>query len=255
MKRYFPLILLTLSACTKSDYLDVNAAERPPLNAYISFVNARPVATGIQFWTFTQQVTTTAVGINQASPYVPTTYGNVQINFTEGNGASYKASRQFGNSAAYTETGGPNGPIAGYYHTVVAAAKKNDRSKDTLVLFYDDLSQAPVGKAKLRFLHFAAGTGDVQVKLQQQSNEKVWFEKVGYGSAGGANLSGAAYELGPFTNVDAGTVSLTVSVNGQALNIPTLSGLQLEAGKAYTVLFYSGVNEKDIPGARLITHL
>jgi hypothetical protein len=254
MKRYFPFILLALSACTKSDYLDVNAAERPPLNAYISFVNARPVATGIQFWTFTQQITTAAVGINQASPYLPTTFGNVQINFTEGNGASYKASRQFGNSAAYTETGGPNGPIAGYYHTVVAAAKKNDRSKDTLVLFYDDLSQAPAGKAKLRFLHFAAGTGDVQVKLQQQNNEKVWFEKVGYGSAGGANLLGAAYDLGPFTNVDAGTISLTVSANGQAFNIPALSGLQLEAGKAYSILFYSGVNEKDIPGARLIAH-
>ncbi|NML38899.1 DUF4397 domain-containing protein [Chitinophaga sp. G-6-1-13] len=254
MKKYFPLIILALSACTKSDYLDVNAAERPPLNAYISFVNARPVATGIQFWTFTQQITTAAVGVNQVSPYLPTTFGNVQINFTEGSGASYKASRQFGNSAAYTETGGPNGPIAGYYHTVVAAAKKNDRSKDTLVLFYDDLSSAPAGKAKLRFLHFAAGTGEVQVKLQQQNNEKVWFEKVGYGSAGGSNLSGAAYDLGPFTNVDASTISLTVSVNGQALNIPSLSGLQLEAGKAYTVLLHGGVNEKDIPGARLIVH-
>lgn len=254
MKRYTSLILFALTACSKSDYLDVNAAERPPLNAYISFVNARAVTTGIQFWTFTQQITTTAVGINQASPYLPTTYGNVQINFTEGNGASYKASRQFGNSAAYTETGGPNGPIAGYYHTVVAASKKYDRNKDTLVLFYDDLSQAPAGKAKLRFLHFAVGTGDVQVKLQQQNNEKVWFEKVGYGSAGGSNLSGAAYDLGPFTNVDAGTISLTVSANGQTLNIPSLSGLQLEAGKAYTVLLYGGVNEKDIPGARLIAH-
>ncbi|QJB37351.1 DUF4397 domain-containing protein [Chitinophaga oryzae] len=254
MKRYFPFILLTLSACTKSDYLDVNAADRPPLSAYISFVNARPAATGIQFWTFTQQVTTTAVAVNQASPYLPTTFGNVQINFTEGSGTSYKASRQFGNSAAYTETGGPNGPIAGYYHTVIAAAKKNDRSKDTLVLFYDDLSKSPAGKAKLRFLHFAAGTGEVQVTLLQQGVGKVWFEKVGYGSAGGGNLSGAAYELGPFTNVDAGTTSLTVSSGGRVLNIPSLSGLQLEAGKAYTVLLHGGVNEKDIPGASLIVH-
>lgn len=254
MKRYSPFILLALSACTKIDYLDVNAADRPPLSAYISFVNARPAATGIQFWTFTQQVTTTAVAVNQASPYLPTTFGNVQINFTEGSGTSYKASRQFGNSAAYTETGGPNGPVAGYYHTVIAAAKKNDRSKDTLVLFYDDLSKAPAGKAKLRFLHFAAGTGEVRVTLQQQGIGKVWFEKVNYGSAGGGNLSGAAYELGPFTNVDAGTISLNVSANGQALNIPALSGLQLEAGKAYTVLLHGGVNEKDIPGASLIVH-
>ncbi|MBC9929047.1 DUF4397 domain-containing protein [Chitinophaga qingshengii] len=254
MKRYFPFILLAFSACTKSDYLDVNAGERPPLQAYISFVNARPVATGIQFWTFTQQVTTTAVGANQSSPYLPATYGNVQINFTEGNGSSYKASRQFGNSAAYTENGGPNGPIPGYYHTVVAAAKKDDRSKDTLVLFYDDLSKAPDGKAKLRFLHFAAGIGDVQVTLQQQGSGKVWFEKVSYGSAGGGNLSGAAYDLGPFTNVNAGTISLTVSVNGKPLDIPALASLKLEAGKAYTVLLNSSVNEKGVPGASLLVH-
>ncbi|RBL91069.1 DUF4397 domain-containing protein [Chitinophaga flava] len=255
MKPYLPILLiLALSACSKSDYLDINGTDRPPLNAYISFVNARTVPTGIQFWTFTRQITTTAVGINQASPYLPTPYGNVQINFTEGNGTSYKASRQFGNSAAYTETGGPNGPIPDYYHTVFAAARKYDRSKDTLVLFYDDLRSAPAGKAKLRFVHFAWGIGDVQVKLRQHNNEVVLFQKVGYASAGGSNPTGAAYEIGPFTNVDAGTISLTVSANGQTIDIPALSGLQLEAGKAYTVLFHGALNEKDIPGASLISH-
>lgn len=254
MKPYYSLILLAFSACTKSDYLDINAADRPPLSSSIRFVNARTTAAGIHFWTFTKQLTTTALTPNQASPYLAATYGNVQINFTESGSTSYKASRQFGNSAAYTENGGPNGPIAGYYHTVFAAAKKYDGSKDTLILFYDDLSPAPAGKTKLRFVHLAPGVGDVQVQLLQGSTGAVLFSKVSYGSAGGGNLAGGAYEIGPFTNVNAGTLSLSISTNGQALDIPSLSNITLEAGKAYTVLLHGKANEKDIPGAVVIPH-
>ncbi|MBO9730837.1 MAG: DUF4397 domain-containing protein [Chitinophaga sp.] len=235
--------ILAFSACSKTDYLDVNAGDRPPLSANIRFVNARIQPADIQFWTFTQKVTTTGIAPGAASPYVSTTFGNVQINFTEGSGTAYKASRQFGNSASYSATGGPNGPIAGYYHTVFAAPAKNDVNKDTLVLFYDDLSAPPAGKAKLRFVHLAAGIGAVRLKIQQQGTETTLYNNIPYGAAGGSNLQGAAYDSAPFTNVNAGTTSLLVSTGEGAVNLDIqqqgLSNLSLEAGKIYTLFIRS----------------
>jgi hypothetical protein len=231
--------ILAFSACNKTDYLDVNAGDRPPLSANIRFVNARIPATGIQFWTFTQKVTTDAVLPGAASPYVSTTFGNVQINFTEGSGTAYKASRQFGNSAAYSATGGPNGPIAGYYHTVFAASTKYNAGKDTLLLFYDDLSAPAAGKAKLRFVHLAQGIAGVSVRLKQHDTETSLFTAIPYGSAGGSNLQGAAYDSAPFTNVNAGTISLIVSAGENATPVAidqqALTNITLEAGKIYTV--------------------
>lgn len=231
--------LLAFSACNKTDYLDVNAGDRPALTANIRFVNARIPGTGIQFWTFTQKVTTTAVLPGTASPYTPTTFGNVQLNFTEGSGTAYKASRQFGNSATYSATGGPNGPIAGYYHTVFAASTKNDVSKDTLILFYDDLSAPAAGKAKLRFVHLAQGIGTVALKLTQNNSETVLYTAIPYGAAGGSNLQGSAYDSAPFTNVNAGTISLVVSAGENAAPVvidqQALNNITLDAGKIYTV--------------------
>lgn len=248
--------ILAFSACNKTDYLDVNAGDRPPLSANIRFVNARTQNTGIQFWTFTQKVTTTAVLPGTASPYAATTFGNVQINFTEGNGTAYKVSRQFGNSAAYSATGGPNGPIAGYYHTVFAAPAKNDVTKDTLLLFYDDLSAPAAGKAKLRFVHLAPGIAGVSVKLRQNGTETTLYSNIPYGSAGGSNLKGTAYDSAPFTNVNAGTISLEVSAGEGAAPLPVqesgLNNITLGTGKIYTV-FIRG-DSKGLINAGIITN-
>lgn len=247
--------ILAFSACNKTDYLDVNAGDRPPLSANIRFVNARTESTAIQFWTFTQKVTTNAILPGTASPYVATTFGNVQINFTEGSGTAYQASRQFGNSAVYSATGGPNGPIAGYYHTVFAAPTKNDAAKDTLLLFYDDLSAPAAGKAKLRFVHLAAGIAGVRLKLQQNGTETTLYNNIAYGSAGGSNLQGAAYDSAPFTNVNAGTISLVVSAAEGGAPLPVqdqgLSNIALEAGKIYTVFIRK--DSKGLINAGVIT--
>lgn len=260
-KLYLPIVsVLLLVSCNKADYLDVNAADRPVLSAKISFVNARPVDIALQFWTFTTQVTTTGVAVNQASPYLATVFGNVQLNFTEGTGTSYKLSRLFGNQAAFSSSGGPNGPIAGYYHTVIAARAQTDITKDTLILFYDNLETPAEGKARLRFVHLAPGIAPVSVSIQQSGNESVLFDKVDYGRAGGSVLAGDSlnvWSLGPFITVPAGATSLVVT--NAADNSPlaiyqeALSNLQLEAGKIYTV-FLNGIPGKIATGGAIITH-
>ena len=245
-----PAIFLA-SGCKDTSYLDIDAADRPALSAYISFVNARPVDTGLYFWTFTDKVTPTPVAINKASEYVPTVFGNVQISFTEGTNTSYKASYQFGNSATFTATGRPNGPIATFYHTVVAARTANNKA-DSLILFYDDLKAPATGKAKLRFINLSPGAGTLNVA----QNGKTLFNQVAYGRAANSALTGealSAWSLGPFENVDAGTVNLDYLDAATAVKVGTAS-LQLEAGKIYTVFTQGLPNAKPSFGTSVIEH-
>jgi hypothetical protein len=249
------LLLLTAS-CKKADYLDINAADRPSLVAHISFVNARPVNTGIQFWTYTTQVTKIAVPINGQSGYLDSQFGDVQINFTEGTNTSYKASRQFGNSATFTSTGGPNGPIANYYHTVFAV-KNTTATADSLILFYDDLTTPAAGKAKIRFVHLAPGNPNVDFSVAGQT---ALFTNTAYGRAGGSILSGTGlntWSIGPFVAVDAGTVnfSVTNTVDHSAISILNnqLSNITLQAGKIYTI-YINGTPGSTSIGATILTH-
>jgi hypothetical protein len=250
------VIAVFLSSCKKTDYLDINAADRPSLVAHISFVNTRPVNVGIQFWAYTTQVTKTAVGINTKSDYLDTQFGDVQINFTEGTNTSYKASRQFGNSATFTSTGGPNGPIANYYHTVFAV-KNTKATADSLILFYDDLSAPSAGKAKVRFVNLAPGTPNVDFGLAGQT---ALFTNTAYGRAGGSVLSGAGlntWSLGPFVAVDAGTVNFAVTQTSDhsAVNITDskLNNVVLTAGKIYTI-YINGTPGSSAIGATILTH-
>jgi len=252
-------LLPALVACSKTDYLDTNARDRAPLSASIRFVNARPVNVPLQFWTFTTQVTNSAVGINEASPYLPATFGNVQINFTEGSSTSYKASRQFGNQATFSANGGPNGPIAGYYHTVFAAQSSTQSGKDTLILFYDNLENPPAAKVRLRFVHLAPGLPDLSLRLESPERDTLLFASVKYGSAGGAVLSGEGlnvWSLGPFSTVDTGTVTLKVSraVGQQPVDLQGGSTVHLSAGKIYTVFLNGIPDNKSATGAYTIIH-
>jgi hypothetical protein len=252
----FGVVAIFTSTCKKTDYLNIDASDRPAFAAHISFVNARPVNVGIQFWVYTSQVTQTALGINTKSDYLDTQFGDVQINFTEGTNTSYKASRQFGNSATFSSTGGPNGPIANYYHTVFAV--KNAKAiADSLILFYDDLSAPAAGKAKVRFVNLAPGSPNVDFGV---AGRTALFTNTAYGRAGGSVLSGAGlntWSVGPFVTVDAGTInfSVTQTTDHSAVNIQgdKLKGVTLTAGKIYAI-YINGTPGASTIGATILTH-
>src|SRR4051794_33692412 len=86
---------LIFTSCNKTDYLDVAAADRAPLSAKVSFVNARPVDQGINFLTYTTQVNTSPVAMNKTTPYMDAQFGLVQINIAAPGSSSYLASRVF----------------------------------------------------------------------------------------------------------------------------------------------------------------
>ena len=246
------VVLIGLSGCKDAGYLDVNAADRPPLSAFISFVNARPINAGLTFWTFTDKITPTPIAANEASEYLPTVFGNVQINFTEGTNTSYKASYQFGNSATFTATGRPNGPIATFYHTVVAARTSNNKA-DSLILFYDDLKAPDAGKAKLRFINLSPGTGTLNVYNGKTS----LFSNVAYGRAANSSLSGetlSAWSLGPFETVNPGSYALNFTNAANGNTIGTTSTVTLEAGKIYTLFTNSLPNSSSAFGVKILGH-
>ncbi|MCE7042440.1 DUF4397 domain-containing protein [Dyadobacter sp. CY312] len=223
----------TLSGCEDSSYLDVDASDRPALSAFISFVNARPVNENLNFWTFTDKISPAPIPVNVASAYYPTVFGSVQINFTEANNTGYKASYQFGNSPTFSATGRPNGPIATFYHTVVAARTSSNKA-DSLILFYDDLKAPDAGKAKLRFVNLSPGAGTLNVL----NGSTALFSNVAYGRAANSSLSGealSAWSLGPFQSVNPGQYDLnfTNSITGNAVG--TAKSVTLESGKIYTV--------------------
>lgn len=245
-------ILSGLVGCKDTGYLDIKASERPSLSAYISFVNARPINAAINFYTFTDKITPAPVAINAASDYYPTVFGNVQINFTEGTNTSYKASYQFGNSATFTATGRPNGPIATFYHTVVAARTSNNKA-DSLILFYDDLKAPEPGKAKLRFLNLAIGAGTINVL----KDKTPLFSNVAYGRAANSSLGGetlSAWSLGPFQTVDAGTYNLNFTNASNGNTTGNSSAITLEAGKIYTVFTNGLIDGTPTFGVKTIQH-
>lgn len=261
LKTFYSVVLFISAlafsiACKKTDYLDINAGDRPKLVAHVSFVNARNVNAGIQFWTYITQATKTLVPLNGYTPYLDAQFGDVQINVTEGTNTSYKVSREFGNSATFTSTGGPNGPIANYYHTVFAV-KNTKVTADSLILFYDDLTAPANGKAKLRFVNLAPGAPNVDFGLAGQT---AIFTNTAYGRAGGSILSGAglnAFSLGPFVEVDAGSVNFNITRSSDqspiSLTNNPLANFSLQAGKIYTI-YINGTPGSAAIGATVITH-
>ena len=84
----FPILFFALAAtlfisCKKTDYLDINAGDRPALSAKVKFINARQSTLAVNFLDFTRKVTTTALQRNTASGYLYTQFGKVQFNLTE----------------------------------------------------------------------------------------------------------------------------------------------------------------------------
>lgn len=260
------IIVSLFSACSKADYLDIDAGDRPPLSAKVKFVNARLSSAPVNFWDFTRKVTPALLSRNTASAYLETQFGKVQYNVTEGTNTSYKASYVFGGSANFvqetntTSFSGPNGPIADFAHTLFTVKKRlsstlNPNNADSLILVYDDLTLPAPGKAKIRFANFSPDAPSLDLSYTGGSSI---FTGVSYGSFGDqvvipytggkspATITGLTWKtLGPFKEVDAGanlSFQLKNSV-GQALvqvSGNSLTGITLENGKIYTV-FINGL--------------
>jgi hypothetical protein len=274
---HLSLLAIAFLGCKKTDYLDSDNADRPPLTAKVKLVNALNSSIAINFLDFTRQINGASIARNTASAdYLDTQFGKVQYNTTEGSNTTYKSSYVFGGSASFVQEtdkasfSGPNGPIATYYHTLFAVpklkpSKLNPGNRDSLILVYDDLSAPAAGKAKIRFANFSPDASNVDLAY---AGGVAVFNKVAYGNFGDqvvitydasgkapATISGLSWKtLGPFKEVNAGS-SLNLEVRDHAsqsvlaLSGSSLSGITLEQGKIYTI-FISGLKGGASPSLR-----
>jgi hypothetical protein len=124
-------------------------------------------------------------------------------------------------------------------YTIFAA---DSLSRLSPVVFQDDLSLPPSGKARVRFVHCLPGQGNVDFAVTG-----------GAILAAGVPFKGAAdWQL-----MNAGSYALEVRPAGDPADpIATITGLVLGAGHVYTVWLYGPVatNAPTSPGFAMITH-
>jgi hypothetical protein len=169
---------------------------------------------------------------------------------------------------------GPNGPIADFYHTLFAVAKRkpsklNPGNRDSLILVYDDLDAPASGKVKIRFANFSPDAPNVSFA---QAGGIAIFTNVGYGSfadqtvltydatgKGPATIPGLSWKtLGPFKEI-APAAGANFEIRNAITNvvIPVsgtgLTAVTFEAGKIYTV-FINGTVAGGTLSATIITH-
>lgn len=274
------VIAIAFTSCKKTEYLDSDNADRPPLSAKVKLVNALSITAPINFLDFTRQVNTALVVHNASTDYLDTQYGKVQYNTTEGSNTSYKSSYVFGGNAIFVQEtdkasfAAPNGPIASYHHTLFAVAKRkpsklNPGNRDSLVLVYDDLTAPAAAKAKVRFANFSPDAPNVDLTL---AGSGLIFSNVAYGNFGDqtiitydangkapATIPGLSWKtLGPFKEIDAvAAKNLEVRNNNTQAVIPIvgngLSGVTFEAGKIYTVFINGSLGGAGV-SATIISH-
>jgi hypothetical protein len=272
------IAIVLLSSCKKTEYLDTDNADRPPLSAKVKLVNALSITAPVNFLDFTRQINTALVTHNAATDYLATQYGKVQYNTTEGSNTSYKSSYVFGGAASFSQENdkasfaGPNGPIADFYHTLFTVAKRkpskaNPGNRDSLILVYDDLDAPASGKTKVRFANFSPDAPNLSLGV---AGSVALFANVAYGNfadqtlitydANGkapATIPGLSWRtLGPFKEINtiAGQ-SLTIrnSTTNAVIPVTGLTNVTFEAGKIYTV-FINGTVDGATITATIITH-
>ena len=130
-------------------------------------------------------------------------------------------------------------PLTGGVNYTVFAS--DSVSKIGPVVLTDDLTTPAAGKAHVRFVHLSPNAPAVDVAVQ--SGPVLFADK-------------AFKQFTPFTPVDAGTYDLEVRLAGTSTVVLPLPGIQLQAGKIYTVFargFVSGSSPQDL-GAQIIVN-
>jgi hypothetical protein len=112
----------------------------------------------------------------------------------------------------------------GQRYTAVVLPKDNGKDYGLRVL-HDELTPDS-GKARIRVIHAAAGTGEVDVVLNGHSGEL--FSGLNFGNEGG------------FKDIDPTTGTLEVRRKDEKLQIATVKDMRLDAGHTYTVVIMGG---------------
>ena len=215
-------VSFTFVACDEEE--NVLAPTPTASNSFVKVVHASPDAPGVDLL-----VDNTIAGTNLTFPnntgYLTVNSGtrNIKVNVTGTSTSVIDANLNF--------------DMAKNYSVFAVNAVANLEA----IVIEDDLTTPAQGKAHVRFIHLSPDAPAVDITL---TDGTVVFGNKSF------------KEFTAFTPLDAGTYNLEVRVAGTTTVALDLPGINLEAGKIYTVFakgFLSGTNQQQL-GAEIIVN-
>lgn len=210
----------TFVACDEEE----NVVAPTPTNSFVKVIHASPDAPGVDLL-----VDNTIAGTNLTFPnntgYLTVNSGtrNIKVNVTGTSTTVIDANLNF---------------IMDKNYSVFAV---NAVANLEAIVIEDDLTAPAQSKAHVRFIHLSPDAPAVDITLRDGT--------VVFGNK-------SFKEFTAFTPLDAGTYNLEVRVAGTTTVALDLPGINLEAGKIYTVFakgFLSGTNQQQL-GAEIIVN-
>lgn len=201
--------------------------------ARVLVTHASPDAPGVDLLVDNQKVNATALTFPNNTGYLTVNAGtrNIKVN------------------AAGTTTTVINADVPFTKDKNFSLFAYNQLASIGAVLVEDDLTTPASGKAHVRFFHFSPGAPAVTVGVLAGSTFTPVFSNRAFETQATATANQA------FAPVDAGTYTFDVRVAGTTTSVLTLTGINLQAGKIYTVFARGIVGNTTSPlGASIIAH-
>lgn len=212
--KFLSIILLSLAIITTSCDDGVDDVLEAPINARVLFGQFSP-SFGL------------AENLNTDFFFGENTFQNPRLGFaaaasrTPTPGVPFRVALQ-GMAPDFVVSGTPVIEGRRNYTALVANADASNTQADApigMIFMEDDLTPAPAGSTKVRFIHLAVGAPAVDVYLVPSAGSPVVISNIAYGQSSGGNLSipaGGVSDVTPvaFAQIPAGTYRAEVRPAG-----------------------------------------
>jgi hypothetical protein len=218
MKQKFSLLAITLFAGLSIALVGCDKDDPQPEQSKVLVVHASPDAPGVDLLVDNQKVNSAPLTFPNNTGYLTVNAGtrNVKVNVAGTSTTAINADLPLTKDKSYTV----------FAIDRVAAIKA--------IAVEDNLAAPATGKAHIRFFHLSPGAPAVTVGVLSGSTFTPVFSSRAFETQATATANQA------FTPVDAGTYTFDVRVAGTTTSVLTLPGINLQAGKIYTV-FANGI--------------
>jgi hypothetical protein len=234
MKQKFSLFAITLLAGLSVALVGCDKDDPQPDQSRMLVVHASPDAPGVDLLVDNQKINSAPLTFPNFTGYLTLNSGtrNVKVN------------------VAGTSTTAINADLTLVKDKVYSVFAIDRVAAIKAIAVEDNLAAPASGKAHIRFFHLSPGAPAVTVGVLNGTTFTPVFSNRSFETQATASANQA------FTPVDAGTYTFDVRVAGSTTSVLTLPGINLQAGKIYTVFARGIVGDATTPlGATIINNL
>lgn len=234
MKQKFSLFAITLLAGLSVALVGCDKDDPQPDQSRMLVVHASPDAPGVDLLVDNQKINSAPLTFPNFTGYLTLNSGtrNVKVN------------------VAGTSTTAINADLTLVKDKVYSVFAIDRVAAIKAIAVEDNLAAPASGKAHIRFFHLSPGAPAVTVGVLNGATFTPVFSNRSFETQATASANQA------FTPVDAGTYTFDVRVAGSTTSVLTLPGINLQAGKIYTVFARGIVGSTTTPlNASIINNL